>query len=116
MIKFIWKIYTKNVRYDQKIRDEFEYKLVKYFEMKMYEHRLLADKNVANFGGDHPDWLGFDDGRASAFKDIWNDFNDRYFSICKKLNRLDEFYALRDSRIKELGGESFTANGNGGIR
>lgn len=33
MINFVWKIYTRLVNYDQKVRDAFEYETVKNLEM-----------------------------------------------------------------------------------
>lgn len=99
MINFVWKIYTKLVNYDQKVKDEFEYELVKNLEQRFYNRWKATEKTGAKSGGDFNDWLvGYDAGRASVFKDIWNILSDRYFDICKDRNCLDEFKALNASR------------------
>lgn len=102
MINFVWKIYTKLVNYDQNVKDEFEYELVKNLEQRFYNRWKATEKTGAKSGGDFNDWLvGYDAGRAAAFKDIWNDLHDRYFQICKNLNRLDEFKVLNESRAND---------------
>lgn len=79
--KIIWKIYNKITKYEQKITDEFEYELWKRFESEYYE--LLVN------------------GEYDTYKEVWNFVAGRYFHICKKLGRLEEFYRLRDSRNED---------------
>lgn len=104
MINFVWKIYTRLVNYDQKVKDEFEYETMKNLEQRFYNLWKTTKKNGAKPGGkgNSNDWLAaYDNGRISAYKDIWNDIHDRYFRICKNLNRLDEFKALNESRAND---------------
>lgn len=95
--KIAWRIYNKITHYEQKITDEFEYELWKGLESKYYDllKRLENDMNNSN------DEDRFVSGEYVAFHGVWNNIYDRYFHICKKLGRLDEFYALRDSRIED---------------
>lgn len=90
-----WKIYNKITNYEQKITDEFEYELWKGLESEYYDllKRLKKDMNNGN------DEDRFVSGEYVAYHAVWNNLHDRYFLICKKLGRLDEFNALKDTRI-----------------
>lgn len=90
-----WKIYNKITNYEQKITDEFEYELWKQLESKYYNLAKRRENSIKNGTCSSV----FTQGEYIAYHTVWNNIHDRYFHICKKLNRLDEFNALKDTRI-----------------
>lgn len=43
----------------------------------------------------------FVSGEYVAYQAVWNNIYDRYFHICKKMDRLEKFYRLKDSRNED---------------
>lgn len=92
--KIAWKIYNKITKYERHVIDEFEYELWKGLESKYYKLLKRLKDNINN-GNDEDCVLS---GEYIAYQAVWNNIYDRYFHICKKVGRLEEFYLLRDSR------------------
>lgn len=96
--KIVWKLYQKISKYDEGIRNEFEYRLWKELEKRYWDIYTEKRKEKESADGDD-EWLkGSAAGKVIAYQCIWNDMYDRFFYACKATGRMKEFHELKKER------------------